>query len=118
MNDLIPGARVEGSIMLNDEDINGPDVLPVEVRRRVGLVFQRPNPFPMSIYDNVAYGPRRHGVNAARQLDEIVEAACGAPPLGRGQGRLPPQVGPGPVGRPAAAPVHRADAGDGAGGRA
>jgi phosphate transport system ATP-binding protein len=73
MNDLIPGARVEGSIMLNDEDINGRDVLPVEVRRRVGLVFQRPNPFPMSIYDNVAYGPRRHGVTDRKTLDEIVE---------------------------------------------
>ena len=73
MNDLIPTARVEGTIMLNDEDINGPDVLPVEVRRRVGLVFQRPNPFPMSIYDNVAYGPRRHGVSDRKVIDEIVE---------------------------------------------
>jgi phosphate transport system ATP-binding protein len=73
MNDLIPSARVEGTIMLNDEDINGPDVLPVEVRRRVGLVFQRPNPFPMSIYDNVAYGPRRHGVSDGKAIDRIVE---------------------------------------------
>ncbi len=73
MNDLIPGARVEGEILLNGEDINAKDVLPVEVRRRVGLVFQRPNPFPMTIYDNVAYGPRRHGVKDRKVLDEIVE---------------------------------------------
>ena len=58
MNDLIPGARVEGEVLLDGEDINSPRALPVEVRRRVGLVFQRPNPFPMTIYDNVAYGPR------------------------------------------------------------
>jgi phosphate transport system ATP-binding protein len=74
MNDLIPGARVEGSVLLNDEDINAANVLPVEVRRRVGLVFQRANPFPMTIYDNVAYGPRRHGVTDRAKLDEIVES--------------------------------------------
>ncbi len=73
MNDLIPAARVHGSILLDGEDIYGPDVQPVEVRRRVGLVFQRPNPFPMSIYENVAYGPRRHGVSDRSRLDEIVE---------------------------------------------
>ncbi len=73
MNDLIPGARVEGEILLNGEDINASNVLPVEVRRRVGLVFQRPNPFPMTIYDNVAYGPRRHGVKDRKVLDEVVE---------------------------------------------
>jgi phosphate transport system ATP-binding protein len=75
MNDLIPSARVEGEVLLNGEDINGRDVLPVEVRRRVGLVFQRPNPFPMTIYDNVAYGPRRHGVKDRARLDEIVEGS-------------------------------------------
>jgi len=73
MNDLIPGARVEGKVVLNGEDIYASDVLPVEVRRRVGLVFQRPNPFPMTIYDNVAYGPRRHGVKNKTVLDETVE---------------------------------------------
>ena len=67
MNDLIPGARVEGKILLDGEDIYAPEVLPVEVRRRVGLVFQRPNPFPMTIYDNVAYGPRRHGTRTRRR---------------------------------------------------
>ncbi len=73
MNDLIPGARVSGSILLDGEDIYAPDVQPVEVRRRVGLVFQRPNPFPMTIFENVAYGPRRRGVNDRAHLDEIVE---------------------------------------------
>jgi phosphate transport system ATP-binding protein len=73
MNDLVPGARVEGKVLFNGEDISAPDVQAVEVRRRIGLVFQKPNPFPMSIYENVAYGPRRHGVNDRRRLDEIVE---------------------------------------------
>ena len=73
MNDLVPTARVSGSILLDGEDIYAPDVQPVEVRRRVGLVFQRPNPFPMTIYDNVAYGPRRHGVKDRSVLDELVE---------------------------------------------
>jgi len=73
MNDLIPGATVEGSIELDGEDMYASGVLPVEVRRKVGLVFQRPNPFPMSIYENVAYGPRRHGLKDKAKLDEIVE---------------------------------------------
>jgi len=73
MNDLIPDARIEGEVVLNGENIYDDGVLPVEVRRRVGLVFQRPNPFPMTIYDNVAYGPRRHGVKDRARLDEIVE---------------------------------------------
>jgi phosphate transport system ATP-binding protein len=73
MNDLIPSAKVRGTVLLDGEDIYGPDVQPVEVRRRVGLVFQRPNPFPMSIYENVAYGPRRHGVSDRARLDQIVE---------------------------------------------
>ena len=73
MNDLIPGAVVEGSIELDGVEINGRDVQPVELRRKVGLVFQRPNPFPMSIYENVAYGPRRHGVRDRARLDEVVE---------------------------------------------
>jgi phosphate transport system ATP-binding protein len=73
MNDLIPSAKVRGTVLLDGEDIYGPDVQPVEVRRRVGLVFQRPNPFPMSIYENVAYGPRRHGVSDRARLDQLVE---------------------------------------------
>ena len=58
MNDLIPSARVEGKILYHGEDIYGPDVDPIEVRRRIGMVFQKPNPFPKSIYDNIAYGPK------------------------------------------------------------
>ena len=73
MNDLIPTARVEGKVLFDGEDIYGPDVRPVEVRRRIGLVFQRPNPFPMTIYENIAYGPRRHGVKDRATLDELVE---------------------------------------------
>jgi phosphate transport system ATP-binding protein len=73
MNDLTPSARVEGVILLDGENINASGVDIVDVRRRVGMVFQRPNPFPKSIYDNVAYGPRLYGVNRKRDLDEIVE---------------------------------------------
>ncbi len=73
MNDTIPGARVEGSILLDGEDVNDRDLDPVLLRARVGMVFQKPNPFPKSIYENVAYGPRIHGLAADRgELDEIV----------------------------------------------
>ncbi len=75
MNDLIPGARIEGTVLFNGEDIGASDVQPVEVRQRIGLVFQKPNPFPMSIYENVAYGPRRHGIKERARLDEIVEGS-------------------------------------------
>lgn len=57
MNDLVPGARVAGKVRYHDEDLYGRDVDPIEVRRRIGMVFQKPNPFPKSIYDNIAYGP-------------------------------------------------------------
>jgi len=74
MNDTIPICRVEGGITLDGEDINHPDVDPVQLRARVGMVFQKPNPFPKSIYDNVAYGPRIHGLARNKaELDEIVE---------------------------------------------
>ncbi|OAT81785.1 phosphate ABC transporter ATP-binding protein PstB [Desulfotomaculum copahuensis] len=73
MNDLFEGVRVEGKVLLDGENIYAPDVDVVDLRKRVGMVFQRPNPFPMSVYDNVAYGPRIHGVRNKRQLDEIVE---------------------------------------------
>ena len=75
MNDLIPGASVQGKVHLDGENITDPDVSVVELRRRVGMVFQRPNPFPMSIYENVAYGPRRRGQNDRRKLDELVETS-------------------------------------------
>ncbi len=73
MNDLIPGAVVEGSIDYHGVDLYDPKVNPVEVRRRIGMVFQKPNPFPKSIYDNVAYGPRIGGTRRKSDLDEIVE---------------------------------------------
>ncbi len=73
MNELIPGARHEGEIVLSGTDIYAPSVDPVNLRRRVGMVFQRWNPFPKSIYDNVAYGPRLDGVRNNKGLDEIVE---------------------------------------------
>jgi phosphate transport system ATP-binding protein len=75
MNDLNPRARMEGQVLLDDEDIYTPGVDVVDVRRRVGMVFQRPNPFPKSSYDNVAYGPRLYGINRRRDLDEIVETS-------------------------------------------
>ena len=73
MNDLIPGVRVEGQVLYRGEDIYAPSVDVNQLRREVGMVFQKPNPFPMSIYDNVAYGPRTHGVRNRAQLDELVE---------------------------------------------
>ncbi len=73
MNDLIDGCQVEGSILYHDEDIYGPRVDPAEVRRRIGMVFQKPNPFAMTIYDNVAFGPRIHGMK--KDLDDRVEKA-------------------------------------------
>ncbi|MFL5686260.1 MAG: phosphate ABC transporter ATP-binding protein PstB [Chloroflexota bacterium] len=71
MNDLIPGTRVEGQVRYHDEDIYGSGVDPVEVRRRIGMVFQKANPFPKSIYDNVAFGPRLNGFKG--NMDELVE---------------------------------------------
>ena len=73
MNDLIPGARVAGKITYHGEDLYAEDVDSIEVRRRIGMVFQKPNPFPKSIYDNIAYGPRVNGVR--KGLDDIVEQA-------------------------------------------
>jgi len=73
MNDLVDNVRIEGKILLDGEDIFAPDVDTTLLRKKVGMVFQQPNPFPMSIYDNVAYGPRIHGMKNKEQLDEIVE---------------------------------------------
>lgn len=72
MNDLVAGCRIDGKILLDGEDIYG-DVDVNDLRKRVGMVFQKPNPFPMSIYDNIAYGPRTHGIKSRSRLDEIVE---------------------------------------------
>lgn len=75
MNDTIEGTRVVGQVLLDNEDIYAPTMDVVELRRRVGLVFQKPNPFPQSVYDNVALGPKALGMNRQRSLDEIVEEA-------------------------------------------
>ena len=72
MNDLVPGCRITGIVKLDCEDIYGSMDVSL-LRRRVGMVFQKPNPFPMSVYDNIAYGPRTHGVRSKAQLDDIVE---------------------------------------------
>lgn len=73
MNDLVKGVRIEGEILLDGLNIYHPDTDVVMLRKRVGMVFQRPNPFPMSIYDNIAYGPRVHGLSNKAELDTIVE---------------------------------------------
>jgi len=73
MNDLIDGTRVEGEVLFDGEDIYKPNIDVVELRKRVGMVFQQPNPFPKSVFDNVAYGPRIHGVKDKNKLEEIVE---------------------------------------------
>ena len=73
MNDLIPGVRIEGEVKYNGQDIFAPSVDVNELRREIGMVFQKPNPFPMSIYDNIAYGPRTHGIRSKTKLDELVE---------------------------------------------
>ena len=73
MNDFIPSARVEGIIEIDGENILSNEMDVIALRRKVGMVFQKPNPFPMSIYDNIAYGPRIHGIKDKKELDEIVE---------------------------------------------
>lgn len=73
MNDLVDNVRIEGEILLDGEDIYAPSVDTTVLRKKVGMVFQQPNPFPMSIYDNIAYGPRVHGIKDKRTLDQIVE---------------------------------------------
>ncbi|MEY3306929.1 MAG: hypothetical protein RLZZ413_967, partial [Pseudomonadota bacterium] len=76
MNDTIEGCRVKGSIKIDSEDIYDPKVDPVQLRAKVGMVFQKPNPFPKSIYDNVAYGPKIHGLTRNKaELDEVVETS-------------------------------------------
>ncbi len=81
MNDLIEGVRVEGQILLDGEDLYQPAVDVVALRKKVGMVFQRPNPFPMTIYENIAYGPKIHGQRNRRLLDQIVESSLQAAAL-------------------------------------
>ncbi len=78
MNDLVPGVKITGQVSYRGENIYAPGVNVNELRRQVGMVFQKPNPFPMSIYDNIAYGPRTHGITAREKLNEIVEQSLRA----------------------------------------
>ena len=73
MNDLIPGSRVEGKVELDGISVYNPKIDVVELRKKVGMVFQKPNPFPMSVFENIAYGPRRHGIGYRAELEAIVE---------------------------------------------
>ncbi len=73
MNDLVPNVKITGSVCYAGRDIYAPDTDVNDLRRQIGMVFQKPNPFPMSIYDNIAYGPRTHGIRSRARLDEIVE---------------------------------------------
>ncbi|NLK27766.1 MAG: phosphate ABC transporter ATP-binding protein [Clostridiales bacterium] len=73
MNDLVPGVKIEGLVSIDGENIYDPRVDTTLLRKKIGMVFQQPNPFPMSIYDNVAYGPRIHGIKSKAKLDQIVE---------------------------------------------
>ena len=73
MNDLVPGVKITGEVRYRGEDIYAPGTDVCRLRRRVGMVFQKANPFPMSIYDNIAYGPRTHGIHSKARLDELVE---------------------------------------------
>ena len=75
MNDLVPGVKIEGTVTYGEQDIFASSVDVNDLRKEIGMVFQKPNPFPMSVYDNVAYGPRTHGIKSKVQLDEIVEEA-------------------------------------------
>ena len=75
MNDLVEGCKIEGNVLLDGTDIYGKNVDVNLLRKKVGMVFQKPNPFPMSIYDNIAYGPRTHGIKNKAQLDEIIETS-------------------------------------------
>ena len=73
MNDLVEGCKITGDVLIDGEDIYAPQTDVTLLRKRAGMVFQKPNPFPMSVYDNIAYGPRVHGIKKKHQLDEIVE---------------------------------------------
>ena len=73
MNDLVPGCKIDGAVLFHGHNVYGDKIDVTELRSRIGMVFQKPNPFPMSIYDNIAYGPRTHGIRSKAKLDDIVE---------------------------------------------
>ena len=106
MNDLVTGTRVEGKVLYHDVDLYGADVDPVEVRRRIGMVFQKPNPFPKSIYDNVAFGPADHWLHR-RNMDELVESCLQRVACGTMSKTSLQAAGTRALWRSAAAAVHR-----------
>jgi phosphate transport system ATP-binding protein len=110
MHDLTPGTRYEGSIMLYPDafDLVAKGVDPIEVRMRIGMVFQKPNPFPKSIFENVAYGLRVRGMRSNARVEEEVEKALRKAAIWDEVKDRPRQLGPLALRRPAAAPVHRA----------
>ena len=111
MNDLIENVRIEGEITLEGQDIYAKNVDVVELRQRVGMVFQKPNPFPMSIFDNIAYGPRLHGIKNKTELTDIVETSSEKlRAVGRSQRRFEKKRS-GAFGWTAAAFVHRTRSG-------
>ena len=116
MKDLVEGCRITGSVQLDGVDIFGKKMNVTQLRRRVGMVFQKPNPFPMSVYDNIAFGPRTHGIHSKAKLDRRALPAAGGH-LGRSKGP-PEEKCPGPVRRAAAAALYRPGTGRGAGGSA
>ena len=107
MNDLIDSARVEGSILYHGVDLYGANVDAVEVRRRIGMVFQKPNPFPKSIYDNLAFGPRLNGIKKRAELDDIVESSLRRAALWDEVKDRLTSLGAGSVWRAAAAALYR-----------
>ena len=109
MNDTIPIARVTGTIDIDGENVNDPKVDPVELRARVGMVFQKPNPFPKSIFENIAYGARIHGLARTKaEFDELVELSLRRAGLWEEVKDRLHESGTGTFRRPAAATVHRA----------
>ena len=82
MNDLVPGVKITGEVRYRGEDIYAPGTDVCRLRREIGMVFQKPNPFPMSIYDNIAYGPRTHGIRSKTKLDELVERSLRGAAIG------------------------------------
>ena len=109
MNDTIDICRITGTILLDRQDIYGRAVDPVQLRARVGMVFQKPNPFPKSVYDNVAYGPRIHGlINSRQELDDVVEQCLRRAALWREVKDRLHETRDGALGRTAAKALHRA----------
>ena len=114
MNDLVPGVRIEGTVTVDGENIYDPGVDTTLLRKKIGMVFQQPNPFPMSIYDNVAYGPRIHGIKQKAKLDDIVEKSLRSAAIFDEVKDRMKKIRPWPFRRTAAETVYRESAGGGA----